>query len=315
MTYVSIYPVTTMPKQSCPEIRSGVCVLTFSFRVGKLLWSWKKTQYSMFLFYSSGTSQQNNGMNKKRSMYSILGVIVLFLITAIASPDVKYELRTEHFSFSVQGNINSEALNDLARALENSYPKIGKNLNTVPADTIEVHIYSSRWRYIYATGNWTASGNIEGTSKIHFVEQSWSETDSKKVAVHEFTHTVVLKLLVDREAQPLNAAAFDEKFSAYPVWLWEAISVYEAGQFVDPASLPYLTNGSHPSLSELSNRAKGGKIYNVGYTIIEYILHTYGHDKYIEIIGSYGDVQKVFHVSEEEFCNNWYDYVKNKYLK
>jgi hypothetical protein len=45
------------------------------------------------------------------------------------------------------------------------------------------------------------SGNIEGISKLHFVKQTWSEPDSKKVAVHEFAHTVTLKLLLDNEAQ------------------------------------------------------------------------------------------------------------------
>jgi hypothetical protein len=86
---------------------------------------------------------------------------------------------------------------------------IGNDLKTRPAAHIETNIYAQRWRYIKATGNWGGSGNIEGTSKLHFVEQAWGETDGNKVAVHEFAHTVTLKLLLDREIQPLDVKKFD----------------------------------------------------------------------------------------------------------
>ena len=68
---------------------------------------------------------------------------------------------------------------------------------------------------IKATKNFSASGSIEGTSKLHFVEQAWGEADGKKVAVHEFAHTVTLKLLLDREPQPLNAQEFDKRFATF----------------------------------------------------------------------------------------------------
>jgi len=52
------------------------------------------------------------------------------------------------------------------------------------------------------------------------------------VAIHEFAHTVTLKILFDHEPQPINSKNFDKKFSTFPIWLLEAISVYEAKQFV-----------------------------------------------------------------------------------
>src|SRR5258708_17173252 len=98
---------------------------------------------------------------------------------------------------------------------------------------------------------------IEGISKLHFVQQACGESDNSKVAVHEFTHTVVLKLLLDQEPTPIDSKAFDKKFSTFPAWLWEAISVYEAQQFVTPKTLPYLNNGTYPGITELTNRIKG----------------------------------------------------------
>ena len=139
--------------------------------------------------------------------------------------------------------------------------------------------------------------------------------DSKKVAVHEFAHTVTLKLLLDNEAQPVNSKDFDKKFATFPTWLWEAISVYEANQFVDPKTLPYLYNGRYPDITELNSRLKGGKIYSCGYTIIEYILAKYGQDNLITLVKNYGDLKRSFNVTDDEFCKNWYEFVKEKYLK
>lgn len=199
--------------------------------------------------------------------------------------------------------------------MENSYAGISSDLKTTPASDIEIHIYAKRWRYIKATKNWNASGNIEGVSKLHFIAGAINETGSSKVAVHEFTHAVILKLLVDQEPQPLDGKAFDKKFSNFPTWLWEAISVYEANQFVDPKTLPYLNNNQYPTIAELNNRYKGGKIYTCGYTIIEYLLTTYQQDKFIALIKNYGSLQNTLGVSDDTFCKEWYQFVKEKYLQ
>jgi len=134
------------------------------------------------------------------------------------------------------------------------------------------------------------------------------------VEIHEFAHSVTLKFLLKHEPQPINSKKFDKKFSTFPTWLWEAISVYEAQQFIDPKTLPYLNNGHHPNITEFNNRLKGGKIYSYGYTIIEYILFKYGHDNFIKLIENYGDLKRTFNVTDEQFCNGWYEFVKKKYL-
>ncbi len=67
-----------------------------------------------------------------------------------------------------------------------------------------MNIYDQRWRYFKATGHWTASGNIEGISKLHFIEFSRLETEVGKITIHEFRHAVVLKLLLNLETQPVD---------------------------------------------------------------------------------------------------------------
>ena len=242
-------------------------------------------------------------------------ILILILLIIFFIPESRKEINTQHFTLLFSSSIDTATIIELAHALESNYSGIGNDLKTKPSDNIETNIYAQRWRYIKATKNWGGSGNIEGISKLHFVEQAWGESDSKKVAVHEFAHTVTLKLLLDNEAQPINSKNFDKKFSTFPTWLWEAISVYEAEQFVAPGTLAYLNNGQYPGISELNNRLKGGKIYSCGYTIIEYILSKYGQDNFISLIKNYGDLKRVFNVTDDHFCKDWYEFVKDKYLK
>jgi hypothetical protein len=254
-------------------------------------------------------------MKKAKKIFLIVFILFLTVIILISIPENRKSIKTTHFTFLFSSSIDTTKIIELSNALESNYLKIGNDLKTTPADNIETNVYAQRWRYIKATKNWGGSGNIEGISKMHFVEQAWGETDNKKVAVHEFAHTVTLKLLLDHEPQPLNSKEFDKKFSTFPTWLWEGISVYEAQQFIDPKTLPYFNNGQYPSIAELNNRLKGGKIYSCGFTIIEYILSKYGQEKFIKLIENYGDLKTTFNVTEEKFCNEWYEFVKTNYLQ
>ena len=254
-------------------------------------------------------------MNRLKKILLSVVFLMLILFVIVVTPERKKRYRTQHFNILFSSSLDTAKINELAISLETSYSKIGNDLKTIPAGNIETNIYAARWRYIKETGNWSASGNIEGISKLHFLNQAWGESDGKKVAIHEFTHTVTLKLLLDNESKSIQPAVFDQKFSHFPTWLWEAISTYEADQFIDPKTLAYLESGQYPRLEELNQRLKGGKIYACGYTIVEYILFKFGQDKLIKLIQNYGDLQGVFNVSDEQFSRDWYEFVKVKYLK
>jgi hypothetical protein len=254
-------------------------------------------------------------MNKIKTIIFIISTIILLLVIFINIPENRREIKTPHFTFLFSRSIDSLNIVDISKVLEGNYSKISENLKTKPAPNIEVNIYDQRWRYVKATGHWNASGNIEGISKLHFVDNTWLESEIGKIAVHEFTHAVVLKSLLDLEIQPVDSKSFDNKFSTFPIWLWEAICVYEAGQFYDPNMLEYFKDGNYPEIAELNIRSRGQKIYTCGYTIIEYILNRYGQDQLIQLIQSYGDIMEVFNISEEQFSNEWYKFMSEKYLK
>lgn len=221
---------------------------------------------------------------------------------------------SEHFSYVANSQVDSSTVKKVAQALENNYLRISKELKTVPVKPIEVYLYSNRWDYARATGHWTASGNVLGPAQLHFLSEGWAVKDYQKTAVHEFAHAVTLKLLIDHLPQPVDEQKLEQKFTRLPVWLWEGVACYQAGEFEHPRAMPYFSDGRTLTLKELNSR-KGAKIYRVGYLLIEYVLHQYGHDKLIELLINDGDLYSVLKVSEPEFERGWYVFVQDKYLE
>lgn len=246
-----------------------------------------------------------------------LPLYIAVQLALLASPAQADEMQTtpaqSHFVMNAKGDVTPGEQKKVLDGLEAHYARIAADLKTTPAQPFNVYFYDSRWAYAKATGNWGASGSVEGTSKLHLMPTSRSGGKAEAVAVHEFAHAVMLKLLVDNEPQPLNASNFDRKFAKFPLWLWEGIATYEAKEFINPKRLPDITRDGYPSLDELSNRSNGGKIYKVGYTIIEYLLAEHGQDGLIKLVLAWGDLS-VLKTNKEEFAKGWHDFVVKKYL-
>jgi len=239
----------------------------------------------------------------------VLVIAILITLDAYARGRFESEVMTSSEHFELSGLATQQA-QEVLNEMESSYDRIGRDLKAQPEALIRVYVYNNRWAYGRATGHWGASGNIEGSKMIHIL---WVGEETGQVAIHEFAHTVTLQLLIEHELQPLDAAKFDEKFASLPVWLWEGVAVYEANQAHNPMSFPYMKNGQYPSLQELSQTSKGAKIYDVGYTLVEFIESKWGHDRLIQLILEYGNAQKVLGVSDEQLSRLWSDFVRVKY--
>jgi hypothetical protein len=237
--------------------------------------------------------------------------VALLSTFAVASENPSAPAPTP-FVMNVVGNVAPAEQKKVLDALATNYVRIAADLKTAAAQPFNIYYYDSRWGYAKATGNWGASGSIEGTSKMHLMPTSRSGGKAEAVAVHEFTHAVVLKLLVDNEPQPLDKANFDSKFAKFPVWLWEGIAAYEAREFIHPKHAD-VTRDSHPSLDELSDRSRGGKIYKVGYTVIEYLLAEHGQDGLIKLVLAWGDLG-VLKTNNKDFAKGWHEFVVKKYF-
>jgi hypothetical protein len=265
-------------------------------------------------------------MKKLKPIFLVFAaaIIIYFGIKTFRSISVVDELtqlRTAHFIISYQG-IYTEEAQEIADNLEGNYDRIRTNLNDPEHDTIRVFVHSTQADFNKGTGlpNSTANGTSRGPNEFHFLWTNWFNSlfpsDPIRTAIHEFTHCVQLNILIKEEQQKWTSSdgrdfnqMFEEKFiKLYPQWFWEAICDYEAS-IVNNISVRYGMK-KNLTLKELNN---SNQIYNVGYTIIEYIVEKWGQDKLPILITSYVDIKTVLGVSESEFEKGWIDFVNEKY--
>lgn len=240
---------------------------------------------------------------------------------SISVADKLTKLRTDHFVISYHG-IHHEEAQDLADKLEENYDRIRTNLKDPEHDTIRVFVHPTQTDFNNGTGlpNSTANGTSRGPNEFHFIWTNWFNSvfpnDPVKTAIHEFTHCVQLNILIKEAQREMGnidndrfEKIFEEKFiNEYPQWFWEAICDYEAG-IVNNLSVKYGMS-KNLTLEELNS---SNQIYNVGYTIIEFIVEKWGKDKLPILIRSYVDINSVLGVSESDFEKGWADFVDEKY--
>ena len=119
-------------------------------------------------------------------------------------------------------------------------------------------------------------------------------------AEHEFAHVVTLNI--------------NHNISNNPRWLWEAVAVYEAKEFFEPASLSYMSPGI-PTLDQLDVAYdQGFWVYQVGYVLIEYVVETWGMDTVIALIRAHGDVAGVLGITVAEFEGGWHAWLEREYF-
>src|SRR5690349_13632564 len=138
------------------------------------------------MWYYYNKPNQKHLMSKRKLLLLTAALLLSTLTVIILLPERRNQIKTPHFTFNFSASIDTSTLSALTRSLEENYGKIGTDLKTDPSSNLEVNLYAQRWRYVKATGNWNASGSIEGISRLHFVEQAWGEPDINKVAIHEF---------------------------------------------------------------------------------------------------------------------------------
>lgn len=263
-------------------------------------------------------------MKKYRLLVILLAIIAVFYFSrTVRSFTVKQETRTlksEHFIISYSGIYKSEA-EKASTHLENNYSQIRGNLKDVKHDLIKVFVYGSQFKFNEATGlKENTKGTSRGPNEFHFVWTNWFNSifpdDPLKTALHEFTHCVQLNILIDKAKDTIITQdrltfekEFDKKFKAeYPRWLWESISIFEAGE-VNSLSVKY-AKSKNLTLEELN---KSNQIYNIGYTIIEYMTQKWGKDSLPKVIASFGNIEKALNIKPEEFEKGWIAFLEEKY--
>lgn len=212
-----------------------------------------------------------------------------------------------HFTFRYTP-LDAASVAATAAAVEAQHARILDDLGLGQVPAVTVTLYPDRESFRAAVVPLVgsvpafASGLVNGPSQIHVLSPSlssqWSYPDGLTAIVHEFAHCVSLS------ANP--------GIANNPRWLWETVALYEAGQIVDPRTLPYMRAHQPPTLGEL-NRIENTAIYEVGGVIGEFVVETWGRGALRELVETGGALEAVLDVDETRFVSRWFEYVRRRY--
>lgn len=212
-----------------------------------------------------------------------------------------------HFVFRYTP-IDSADIVTTAAAVEREYARILQDLGVDAMPVVHVTFYTDHAALEAATRpvvgivpSWTA-GLVTAEDQIHLMSPSlpaWAPY-SRMLGhlVHEFAHGVSMHV--------------NRTIPNRPRWWWESVAIYESGQFVDPRTLPYMTAGTPPSFAELGS-IDNTRIYDVGYTIAEFVVSTWGRAAMRSLILTNGDVAQTLGLSQADFEAQWFAFVRARY--
>jgi Peptidase MA superfamily len=113
------------------------------------------------------------------------------------------ERPSTHFRMLFEGSAQQSIGDHVARVLEKEYSRIGRTLNTVPAETLTVILYTNRtFQDATRSPSW-AGGSYDGRLRIA-VGGSLSLPDLDRVVAHELVHAFVASAASQRVPAWLN---------------------------------------------------------------------------------------------------------------
>jgi hypothetical protein len=179
--------------------------------------------------------------------------------------------------------------------LEPNLPRVLTDLDVTLSGRIVGRLYPDFESFSAATGFTFGGGAASGPYLFHLVAIPYAPSD----AVHEMAHVVTYHL---------------SRAGGNPVWVWESIAVYESRSFVPPSSIPDLVAGRFPTLAELNDFFHRPSIYQVGYTICEFIVEEWGWEAVRRLVVTRGNLESTLGLTTAEFERRWREFVERRYL-
>ena len=230
--------------------------------------------------------------------------------------DYKLNLRKETQHFVIyHTEIDKTCIDKVSNVLEAKYNIITTNLNQQLHEKLTFEIHPDLNQLHIALGFPNAPDWIRGglcaAGKIIIASPLNPPPGSKfdnvlNTAVHEFVHIIVNKINKDT-----------------PRWLNEGIASYEAKDnnenWIKETVKNGLLNNVLPTFKDLDTGddfetffKRSG--YQYSYTIVESIIEDFGYYQLYNLINSPNNFESVFCMTENQFYDNWIEYIKKNYL-
>ena len=212
-----------------------------------------------------------------------------------------------HFTFRYT-TLDEANISDIAASLEREYSRILTDLGVDAMPTVTVTFYTDHAALEAATRPTagvvpsSAAGLVTSSTEIHLMSPNapaWGPY-SRMVSnlVHEFAHCVSMRV--------------NPRIPNNPRWLWESVAIYESGQSVDLRGLAYMTALQPPSFASMAT-LDNTRIYEVGYSIAEFVLGRWGRRGLIDLITANGDTMSAVGVPQAQFEQDWFAFARQRY--
>ena len=229
------------------------------------------------------------------------------------------EYETEHFVIRYH-ELDENTLSIIVEEAENAYDKVTSDLQYQPDNKTIIRIGSNKdhewdkWGGSYLIGSNLI--DLQSSEQMEWIFFATYGSYVNRTLVHEFTHHIISEGYMMR----------------FPEWLGEGIATYEAEEkpntfygyrkFKNAAAKNELHSLDDMLIFDLLEDDERYVAYIESYTVIEYIVNTYGHDGVADILKARKEnpdmhqiINDTFGVSYEEFELGWIKFAKEKYGK
>ncbi|MEZ9546292.1 MULTISPECIES: hypothetical protein [Vibrio] len=120
--------------------------------------------------------------------------------------------------------------------------------------------------------------------------------------MHEFVHLLTLQI--------------NPNFANNPRWLWEAVAIYKSEDYWFHMNNRSAIKGRFDGLvQDLYNKPNSSSaVYELGYTVGEFIERSWGEGAFVDLIKSNGDPSQLTDQPIESLFYDWEKFVKTTYL-
>lgn len=215
---------------------------------------------------------------------------------------------------------DSAGAREVARTLEENYARVLREFGLdALSEPVHAEVYPDVESYHFTIGNPDAPASDVGMAveenRFRIVSPAnpgryHTHASILKAAVHEFVHCVHYQFIAQlTEAEKMAISKHDEA-----PWLFESMACYAAGQYYEPNRFDYLKAGHYPTLNELNQVEEDGKVYDIGYVVVDFIQTRWGHDGLIRLLKCNGDIHSALGTSTAEFEEALHRHLQDTYF-
>ncbi|TCN64590.1 hypothetical protein [Vibrio crassostreae] len=239
---------------------------------------------------------------------SALALVVAFVlqIRGEQACDSCYESDKGQFKFVLYDGTSPAIIPSIYNELLLKQAPLMKSFGLDSIPVITVRVWQSQKAYLdeqeRSIGQRYAfsTGYIE--PKSNEIRLLYFGGEIQRTALHEFVHLLTLQI--------------NPNFANNPRWLWEAVAIYKSEDYWFHMNNRSAIKGRFDGLvQDLYNKPNSSSaVYELGYTVGEFIERSWGEGAFVDLIKSNGDPSLLTDQPIESLFYDWEKFVKTTYL-